>query len=106
MRCLVIMMIALLVTLPAQAAKNSEAKACKVNKVVMNVDGMVCDFCTRSVEAEMRKEKDVTDVKIDLSAKTVTLLMKPDAKLDDASLLKKIDYAGYKTTNIARSCAE
>ncbi len=95
----------LITTSPLQAAE----RACKITKVVMHVDGMVCDFCTRSVEAEMRKDPAISDVTIDLDAKTVTLWMPNGAggkPVDDKTLLGKIDYAGYKTTGIDRSCAE
>lgn len=99
-------LVVLLITAsPLQAAEG----VCKITKVVMHVDGMVCDFCTRSVEAEMRKDPAISDVTIDLDAKTVTLWIPAGTKntqIDDKTLLGKIDYAGYKTTGIDRSCAE
>jgi copper chaperone CopZ len=71
--------------------------------VTVKVNGLVCDFCARSIEAMMKKRPDVSGVHVDLDKGEVHLALKPDAALDDPTLRKMITDAGYAVTGISRS---
>jgi copper chaperone CopZ len=70
--------------------------------VTVQVNGLVCDFCARSIEAMMKKRTDVSGVHVDLDKGEVHLALKPNAALDDPALTKMITDAGYSVTAISR----
>ncbi len=80
------------------------AQNCTQNQMVLEVDGMVCDFCTQSVKKVLEREDGVANVTIDLGKKTVTMVMKDNSVMDDAYATELIRQAGYKATSITRSC--
>lgn len=83
-----------LATLPAHAAA--------AQMVTVKVNGLVCDFCARSIEAMMKKRADVEGVHVDLDKGAVHLKLKPNATLDDPTLKKLITDSGYNVTGIER----
>ncbi|WP_199555880.1 heavy-metal-associated domain-containing protein [Sandaracinobacteroides hominis] len=85
----------LLVAAPLAAAPTPEAVTVKVN-------GLVCDFCARSIEAMMKKRPDVSGVHVDLDKGEVHLALKANATLDDPTLKKLITDSGYAVTGIER----
>jgi copper chaperone CopZ len=66
------------------------------------VNGLVCAFCATGIEKTFKKQPAVDTIKVDLESKLVTIGLKPDQKLDDASLTKLINDAGYTVVGIAR----
>jgi copper ion binding protein len=56
------------------------------------VDGMTCGHCVNAVTGEVTKLDGVTDVAVDLEAKTVTVSGEP---IDDTAVREAIDEAGY-----------
>ncbi|HEX2858853.1 MAG TPA: heavy metal-associated domain-containing protein [Alphaproteobacteria bacterium] len=76
-----------------EKAVNSAVKADKT--VVASVNGLVCDFCAQSIKKTLMKEPGVTDVKVDLTAKTVTVGLKADGQLEEARLKGLLKEAGY-----------
>jgi len=56
------------------------------------VDGMTCGHCVNAVTGEVTKLDGVTDVAVDLEAKTVTVSGEP---IDDNAVREAIDEAGY-----------
>jgi len=70
--------------------------------VTVKVNGLVCDFCARSIEAMMKKRSDVSGVHVDLGKGEVHLGLKAGAKLDDPTLTKLITDSGYAVTGIVR----
>lgn len=80
---------------PLAAAPNPEFVTVKVN-------GLVCDFCARSIEAMMKKRPDVSGVHVDLDKGEVHLKLKADATLDDPTLKKLMVDSGYSVTGIER----
>jgi copper ion binding protein len=56
------------------------------------VDGMTCGHCVKAVTGEVTKLDGVTDVAVDLEAKTVTVSGEP---IDDTAVREAIDEAGY-----------
>lgn len=66
------------------------------------VNGLVCSFCATGIEKTFKKEPAVESVKVDLDNKLVTINTKADQKLDDATITKLVQDAGYTVTNISR----
>jgi copper chaperone CopZ len=91
----ILMLAALLAAAPLAAAPTPELVTVKVN-------GLVCDFCARSIEAMMKKRSDVSGVHVDLDKGEVHLKLKADATLDDPTLKKLMVESGYSVTGIER----
>ena len=87
---------------PALAAP----KMCdKPHQAVIHVNGMVCDFCARTIEKTMKEAEGVTGVAVDLTAKTVTLALDPAIPTpSDAQLTALITDSGYDTVKIDHAC--
>ncbi len=86
----------------ASLALASATFAAGAESVTVKVNGLVCDFCARSIEATMKKRPDVSGVHVDLDKGEVHLRLKADAKLDDPTLTKLIVDSGYAVTGIER----
>lgn len=91
-------LILLLIPASAQAAATDSCLA------VASVNGMVCDFCVQSISKTLKKDPAVDTVKIDLTAKTVTIGVKPGQTFSDEAIGKVIHYAGYDLTGVKRVC--
>lgn len=70
--------------------------------VFVTINGLVCDFCARSMEKVFGKKEPVAAVKVDLDAKVVTIDLKDGFKLEDAEIKKGIIDAGYTIVDIKR----
>jgi copper chaperone CopZ len=84
------------------AAPGTAALAAGPESVTLKVNGLVCDFCARSIEATMKKRPDVAGVHVDLDKGEVHLSLKADSTLDDKLLTRLITDSGYSVTGIAR----
>lgn len=73
--------------------------------VVVKVNGLVCDFCARSLEKTFRKTGKVFGVSVDLTAKEVRLKFAAGASLDDATIRKLVTEAGYAVVGVQRRAA-
>lgn len=71
--------------------------------VTVRVNGLVCDFCARSIEAMMKKRPDVAGVHVDLDKGEVHLSLNADSRLDDPALTRLITDSGYSVTGIERT---
>ena len=78
------------------AAATGDVKGDKT--LIANVNGLVCDFCAQSIKKMLMKEPGVTDVKVDLSGKTVTVGLKAGGDLPEARLKGLLKDAGYDMT--------
>lgn len=70
--------------------------------VTVKVNGLVCDFCARSIEAMMKRRKDVERVHVDLDRGEVHLSLRAGATLTDPQLTKLITDSGYAVAAITR----
>lgn len=66
------------------------------------VNGMVCAFCATGIEKSFKAQPKVTDVKVDLDNKLVTIQTKKNDTLSDADIKKIITDAGYAVQSIDR----
>ena len=73
--------------------------------VVAKVLGAVCDFCATAMNKTFGKRDEVAAVYVDLDSKTLNLVLRPGATLDDATLRKTVKKSGYKVDSIARGAA-
>ncbi|WP_024286407.1 heavy-metal-associated domain-containing protein [Cellulomonas sp. KRMCY2] len=65
--------------------------------VAVDVTGMTCGHCVRSVQEELRALPGVTDVHVDLvSGATSTVTITSTEPLDDDAVRAAIDEAGYQ----------
>ena len=62
--------------------------------VVYTVEGMSCGHCVNSVTEEVGGVAGVTDVKVDLEGKQVTVI--GEGQVDDSAVRAAIDEAGYE----------
>lgn len=84
----------------SSAKKASEAKseAATASRVIAHVNGLVCDFCAQGIKKSLSGEPGVTDVQVDLTAKTVAVGLAEGAELKEARLREVLKEAGYDVT--------
>lgn len=69
---------------------------------VVNVLGVVCDFCAKAMNKTFGKKDEVAAVYVDLDTKTLNLVFAPDQSLSDDTIEKLVKKAGYRTSSITR----
>lgn len=74
----------------------------QTEEVIVKVDGLVCDFCSRSLEKVFTKKEQVANIEVDLDASQVTLSIKKGMTLDDKVITQLITDSGYSVTKIIR----
>jgi copper chaperone CopZ len=63
---------------------------------IYTVDGMSCGHCVSAITGEVTKVSGVSDVEVDLAARTVTVT---GETLDDTAIRDAIDEAGYSVVD-------
>lgn len=86
----------------ALAALPVPLAAAPAQLVTVKVNGLVCDFCARSIEAMMKRRADVERVHVDLDRGEVHLTLRPGATLTDPQLARLITDSGYAVAAIIR----
>ena len=71
--------------------------------ITARVHGMVCDFCARSLTKVLGRNDAVEDVAIDLTEKTVTIIVRDGAVLSDEAVREAVTHAGYNLAALERS---
>ena len=92
------MLLALIGT-PAMAAEQ-----CTANDVNIAVNGLVCDFCARSIEKLFGERDEVASIAVDLDNGNIKIVMKEGQGIDDAELKTLITDSGFDVTQIKRGC--
>jgi copper chaperone CopZ len=73
---------------------------------VINVNGIVCEFCSLGVTKKVSKlpfvdrAKYNKGVKVDIESQMVTVAVRDDATLDKAALFRAIESGGYNPVEI------
>ena len=70
--------------------------------IVVEVNGMVCDFCAQSLEKVFGKEEGVNAITVDLDTQTVTVDVKDGQDLSDDKIKELIEWGGYDLVGIER----
>ncbi len=89
-------------TLALIALLVSTSSVAYAETILVSVNGMVCAFCATGIEKTFTKQDAVQKVQVDLEKQLVTVATKPEKTLDDATVKKLIEGAGYAVTAIER----
>ena len=95
----VLMMLLALSGLPAMAAEQ-----CSANDVNISVNGLVCDFCARSIEKLFGGRDEVASIAVDLENGNIKIGMKDAKTIDDVELKTLIKDSGFDVREIKRGC--
>ena len=68
--------------------------------VIINVRGMVCEFCAWGIEKTFFKDQNVTKIDIDLSKGKVLIAYKLDVKINFDNIKNKILSNGLDVTSM------
>ena len=73
----------------------------KINSEVLNisVNGLVCDFCARSIEKIFSKKESVQSININLEKMLITINLKKGKNLDDNTIKQLIKDSGYDVSD-------
>lgn len=82
----------------------AEANPC-AQRVDIQVNGLVCDFCARALEKVFHKRKEVNRIDVNLSDKQIVVEMNPSAQIENQELKRLITDSGYSVVKIQRGCA-
>ena len=70
--------------------------------VVVDVLGVVCDFCATAMNKIFSKRDEVAAIYVDLDKKTLSLVINDGSDLSDKQIEKLAKQAGYRTAAIRR----
>lgn len=71
-------------------------------KVLVDVNGMVCAFCSQGITKTFNAQPAVKSVNVDMTKKEVTLVFKDGQDISDAEITKLITDAGVSVDKIVR----
>lgn len=89
--------------IPPKEVKSAAGSACE-NKIHIQVNGLVCDFCARALEKVIGKREDVAGIDVNLDSSQVEIAMKPGKTIDDITLTQLIKDSGYNVVSINKGC--
>jgi len=92
-KILLVIVLVFLTISPAQAGEKD---------VVVEIKGMVCDFCAQSLKKVFGKEDSVNAIAVDLDTQTVTVDVKDGQDLSDDKIKELIEWGGYDLVGIKR----
>ena len=73
------------------------------NMISVATIGMVCDFCAQAIEKVFMNRQEVQGIKIDLNNQKVVLFLEKNSILDDNTILKLFENAGYGVEKINKN---
>ena len=73
------------------------------NIVYVSVNGLVCDFCARSIEKMFEKKEAVSRISVDLENMLITIFLRDNQKLNDETIIEIINDSGYDVTEVKRA---
>ncbi len=81
--------------------------ASDVGKIVkIKVNGMVCAFCSNSLDKKFKKRKEVKTVVVDLDTKLVTVTLEKGKKLSKKAISKIIKKSGFSVVSVDMGTAK
>ncbi len=73
-----------------------ESKVLQDNKILyVSVNGLVCDFCARSIEKIFKRKQSVKSIDVNLEKMLITINLKEGENLTDETIKKLILDSGY-----------
>ena len=83
--------------------KNTKSQEKLENEVLsISVNGLVCDFCARSIEKLFSKKESVKSINVNLEKMLITITLKKGKSLNDSIIKKVISDSGYEIREISR----
>lgn len=83
--------------------KNTKSKEKLENEILsISVNGLVCDFCARSIEKLFNKKESVKSINVNLEKMLITITLKKGKSLNDSIIKKVISDSGYEIREISR----
>ena len=83
--------------------KNTKSKEKLENEILsISVNGLVCDFCARSIEKLFNKKESVKSIDVNLEKMLITITLKKGKSLNDSIIKKVISDSGYEIREISR----
>jgi len=73
------------------------------NIVYVSVNGLVCDFCARSIEKMFEKKEAVSRISVDLENMLITIFLRDNQILNDETIIELIKDSGYDVTEVKRA---
>ncbi len=70
---------------------------------MVDVLGVVCDFCATALTKNFERRTEVSAARVDLDTKTLTLTFKPGQSMNDAQIGDLVIKSGYKLSAVRRS---
>jgi copper chaperone CopZ len=67
---------------------------------VVKVNGMVCAFCSNSIEKKFKEMSEVKEVKVDLDTKLVTIRYNEGKSLSEKAINDLITKSGYTVVSV------
>ena len=74
----------------------------QAQEIMVSVKGMVCSFCAQGIEKNFKTQDSVKNIEVDLSKNFVKLTLKEKQSLEDSTIKKLIEDAGYNVEKIER----
>ena len=69
---------------------------------IVNVQGMVCDFCAQAIQKVFLKKEEVAGITVDLDNQNVIISLKEDTNIIDNVIEDLFINAGYNVSDINR----
>ena len=83
--------------------KNTKSNEKLENEILnISVNGLVCDFCARSIEKLFSKKEEVKTINVNLEKMLITINLKKGKSLNDDLIKKVISDSGYDIKEIRR----
>lgn len=76
------------------------------NKIDIDVNGLVCDFCARAIEKVFSKREEVAVIDVNLNKGKIVIATKDGKSIDNPTLTKLITDSGYDVVKIKQGCHE
>ena len=70
--------------------------------IVVDVMGVVCDFCAKAMNKTFGRRDEVAAVHVDLDDKSLNLVLNEGASMSDEDIRKLVTRAGYRLSAIRR----
>ena len=96
------LIIIILIILTLINEKKIKSQNIEENVVNVSVNGLVCDFCARSIEKLFNKEDSVEKVNIDLERMLITINLKQGRNLSNNIIRELVMDSGYDVIEINR----
>lgn len=108
MRILTIVVLALSFSLHAGSGRSKQPESLvesfktSQNSVLVNVKGMVCDFCAQGLKKKFGAIDSVSSIDVDLESGNVLINLKPGRDLSDNKIKKAVEENGLEVLKTQR----